>query len=57
MFCQRCHIRMEEQGRSFHKKRKFTCPKCKKSRMQMTGVKGERGKRPQSRSKQKGWED
>ena len=34
MYCKRCKIRMEEQKRSFHKQRKWTCPKCRRSRMQ-----------------------
>jgi hypothetical protein len=45
MYCKRCHIRMEEQKRSFHKQHKWTCPKCGRSRMQQMGRKKE-GRRP-----------
>ena len=39
MYCKRCHIRMEEQKRSFHKQRKWTCPKCGRGRI----IEGHRG--------------
>jgi len=28
MYCKRCHIKMKEEKRSFHKQRKWVCPKC-----------------------------
>lgn len=34
MFCRRCKVKMKEQRRSFHKKRKWICPLCKRARMQ-----------------------
>ncbi|MCK6474566.1 MAG: hypothetical protein L6R28_22845 [Planctomycetes bacterium] len=34
MYCKRCKVKMEEQKRSYHKKRKWTCPACGRSRMQ-----------------------
>ena len=38
MFCSRCKIKMKEQKRSFHKKRKWVCPRCGRAKMQ-TSVK------------------
>ncbi|MEO0113896.1 MAG: hypothetical protein ABIK93_00275 [candidate division WOR-3 bacterium] len=35
MYCPRCKTKMVEQKRSFHKKRKWVCPKCGKVRMQL----------------------
>gem|GEM_PF-1260928 len=29
MICPRCRIKMVEQKRTFHKKRKWVCPRCK----------------------------
>jgi len=34
MNCRRCHSPMREQKRSFHKQRKWICPKCGRARMQ-----------------------
>lgn len=34
MFCPKCKIKMKEEKRTFHKKRKWICPKCGKVRMQ-----------------------
>ncbi|MBI3829239.1 MAG: hypothetical protein HY291_06965 [Planctomycetes bacterium] len=34
MYCKKCKVKMEEQSRSYHKKRKWTCPRCGRSRMQ-----------------------
>ncbi len=45
MTCPRCHSQMVEQKRSYHKKRKWVCPKCGKVKMQIP--KGPR-KRPLS---------
>jgi transposase-like protein len=28
MYCRRCKVKMKEEGRSFHKQRKWICPKC-----------------------------
>jgi hypothetical protein len=37
---------MREEKRSFHKKRKWICPRCGKARMQsVRGKKGEGGRR------------
>lgn len=40
MYCKRCKVKMEEQSRSYHKKRKWTCAKCGRSRMQQGHEKG-----------------
>lgn len=34
MICPKCKIKMKEQKRSFHKRRKWICPKCGKVRFQ-----------------------
>jgi transposase len=34
MICSRCKTPMKEEKRSFHKKRKWVCPRCGKVRMQ-----------------------
>ncbi len=34
MLCRKCKIGMKEQGRSFHKQRKWICPKCGKVKFQ-----------------------
>lgn len=34
MICNRCKKPMSEQRRSFHKQRKWVCPRCGKTRMQ-----------------------
>ena len=34
MFCPKCRVKMKEESRSFHKQRKWICPKCGKARMQ-----------------------
>ena len=34
MHCKKCKIKMKEERRSFHKKRKWICPQCGKVRMQ-----------------------
>ncbi|NLI97346.1 hypothetical protein GX441_01655 [bacterium] len=40
MLCPRCKVGMREERRSFHKKRKWICPKCGRTRMQAVGTKG-----------------
>ncbi len=35
MYCPKCKIKMREQKRIFHKKRKWICPRCGKIRMQI----------------------
>jgi Zn finger protein HypA/HybF involved in hydrogenase expression len=40
MYCKRCRVKMREEKRSFHKKRKWICPKCGRARMQMVASKG-----------------
>jgi len=32
--CPKCKVKMVEQKRPFHKKRKWICPRCKKVRME-----------------------
>ncbi|MCW8131902.1 MAG: hypothetical protein KIS92_16265 [Planctomycetota bacterium] len=49
MYCKRCKVKMEEQSRSFHKKRKWTCPKCGRSRMQQGREKDVRRERRDER--------
>ena len=34
MMCKKCHVKMREQRRSFHKQRKWVCPRCGRARMQ-----------------------
>lgn len=34
MTCPKCKIKMKEEKRSFHKKRKWICPDCKTVRFQ-----------------------
>ena len=34
--CPKCRIAMKEEKRSFHKQRKWICPKCGKVRFQRT---------------------
>ena len=34
MHCKTCRVKMREEKRSFHKKRKWICPICGKARMQ-----------------------
>ncbi len=34
MICKRCGAAMREERRSYHKKRKWVCPKCGAVRMQ-----------------------
>jgi len=34
MICRRCKIQMKEEKRSFHKQRKWICPKCGAVRFQ-----------------------
>jgi transposase len=34
MICPRCRTPMKEEKRSYHKQRKWVCPKCGKVRMQ-----------------------
>ena len=34
MRCKQCGVKMEELRRSYHKKRKWRCPKCGRARMQ-----------------------
>ena len=46
MYCRRCKIKMKEQRRSFHKKRKWICPRCKRARMETVGK--QRGKESNS---------
>jgi len=35
MFCPRCKVKMREEKRSFHKKRKWVCPRCGRAAMQV----------------------
>ena len=34
MMCKKCKLKMEELKRSYHKKRKWVCPRCGRARMQ-----------------------
>ena len=34
MICQKCKAHMAERKRSYHKKRKWVCPRCGRVRMQ-----------------------
>lgn len=36
MICKHCKVKMREEKRSFHKKRKWICPQCGRARMQET---------------------
>jgi hypothetical protein len=40
--CKDCGVKMREEKRSFHKRRKWVCPLCGKARMQATKTKGNR---------------
>lgn len=40
MTCPKCRIKMREQKRSFHKQRKWVCPRCKRVRMEPANPKG-----------------
>jgi len=35
MICKHCKVKMEEKKRTYHKKRKWICPKCGRARMQI----------------------
>ncbi|MCC6157494.1 MAG: hypothetical protein IT350_05525 [Deltaproteobacteria bacterium] len=35
MHCRKCRIKMKEERRVFHGKRKWICPACGRARMQM----------------------
>jgi transposase-like protein len=39
MHCRRCKVKLVEVKRSFHKQRKWRCPKCGRARMQQVGRK------------------
>lgn len=45
MYCKRCKIKMRERKRSYHKKRKWVCPRCGRARMQVPKPTKERGPR------------
>jgi len=34
MYCDRCKAKMKEEKRTFHKQRKWVCPRCHRVRMQ-----------------------
>ncbi len=34
MYCDKCKAKMVEMGRSYHKQRKWICPRCRRVRMQ-----------------------
>ncbi len=34
MMCKFCKVKMKEEKRSFHKKRKWICPVCHRAKMQ-----------------------
>ena len=36
MYCKTCQVKMREERRSFHKRRKWICPLCGKAKMQNT---------------------
>jgi hypothetical protein len=44
MFCKYCRVKMREERRSFHKKRKWICPECGRARMQNVEEKREKPK-------------
>jgi len=50
MLCPRCKIGMEEEKRSFHKRRKWICPRCGRVKMQRVGARGERKSRRKDKS-------
>ena len=35
MTCKKCHIQMKEEKRTFHKQRKWICPRCGAVRFQL----------------------
>jgi len=39
MYCPVCRTKMVEEKRIFHKQRKWICPKCGQSRMQVSKLK------------------
>ena len=41
MICSRCKVKMREEKRSFHKRRKWICPKCGRAKMQTAKPKGQ----------------
>ena len=45
MICKRCGRAMREQKRTFHKQRKWMCPRCGKARMERVGARAKRGGR------------
>lgn len=34
MICKKCKVKMEEKRRSYHKQRKWVCPRCGRARME-----------------------
>lgn len=42
MTCPRCRATMREEKRTFHKQRKWICPRCGKVRMQKAVKRSER---------------
>lgn len=40
MMCKKCKIQMKEMKRSYHKRRKWVCPKCSAVRFQETDKPG-----------------
>lgn len=44
MNCKRCKVKMREERRSFHKNRKWICPKCGRARMQTAKPKTGKGR-------------
>lgn len=45
MHCKRCKVKMREDKRSHHKRRKWICPKCGRARMQSAAEKPGRAKK------------
>jgi len=43
MHCDRCKTKMKEKKRSFHKQRKWVCPRCGRVRMQRVSAKRDKG--------------
>jgi hypothetical protein len=43
LYCKRCKVKMKVEKRSFHKKRKWICPRCGRARME--AVKPDRRKK------------
>ena len=41
MYCPKCRQKMKEETRTFHKQRKWVCPKCGKVRLQKSKPDGE----------------